>query len=189
MAAALLKRTIQSGKDGHCSEIDAIASMELAIRRIERGSSFRMQNRANEHKNIHLLNCLKQQQQAAPTECSPNTTRPQDPYVDVFVGPASWLTQHVATKGVNSGAHTLTCETLHDSNQKAITAWSGNPRARLIWGKFSIDETNTNDSFAIINSIIVSGQRSKIKVFQTSQLNLTHKNLTSGKIIHIFDDW
>ncbi len=138
MSATLLGKKIQSnhGADGHCSEEDAAASLNLAVRRAREGESFRIKEPGEDR--LHLLETISE----GPVVC---------------VGPADWLTTHVTP--FQSCAHALTCEAIADPNRKAVVAWlkSENRRAKLVWASFGGDPKESNDSFfAKANNLLVS---------------------------------
>jgi hypothetical protein len=128
LSATLLGKKIQSnhGADGHCSEEDAAASLNLAVRRAREGESFRIKEPGEDR--LHLLETISE----GPVVC---------------VGPADWLTTHVTP--FQSCAHALTCEAIADPNRKAVVAWlkSENRRAKLVWASFGGDPKESNDSF------------------------------------------
>lgn len=138
LSATLLGKKIQSnhGADGHCSEEDAAASLNLAVRRVRVGESFRIREPGDDR--LHLLETISE----GPVVC---------------VGPADWLTTHVTP--FQSSAHALTCETIADPNRKAVVAWlkSQNRRAKLVWARFEGNPKEANDSFLPkANGLLVS---------------------------------
>jgi hypothetical protein len=136
LTAFLLKRTIQDGANGHCSEEDAVASLELAVRRLQEGPSFRIVE-SNE-KQLHLLEGLR-----------------PDIKPIVCIGPSDWLRKHVTP--FSTSAHTLTCEAVEDDSRKALTAWLMNPkrRAKLAWAHL---RARNKDSLKMVNETIVSAE-------------------------------
>jgi hypothetical protein len=114
LSAALLGKIIQSnhGENGHCSEEDAAAALFLAVRRAREGPWFRIKERGDDR--FHLLESV----QEGPLVC---------------IGPSDWLQKHVTP--FQSTAHALTCESVTDSNRKAVAAWLTSPkrRAKLVW--------------------------------------------------------
>ena len=126
LSAALLGKQIQSnhGEDGHCSEEDAAAALNLAVRRAQEGESFRILEKGDDQ--LHLLERVTD----GPVVC---------------VGPSDWLQQHV-TPYPNS-AHALTCETISDPNHKAVVAWLTSPkrRAKLVYAKLAGDAKDGNE--------------------------------------------
>jgi hypothetical protein len=114
LSAALLGKKIQSnhGEDGHCSEEDAAAALSLAVHRARKGPSFRIKERGDDQ--LHILESV----QEGPLVC---------------IGPSDWLQEHVTP--FHSSAHALTCESVIDSNRKAVAAWLTSPkrRAKLVW--------------------------------------------------------
>jgi DNA polymerase III epsilon subunit-like protein len=137
LTATLLKRSIQdNGGNGHCSAEDAVASLELALKRAQEGPNFRIYEAADSQ--VHLFECLNNEQDK-PIVC---------------VGPSEWLRTHVVPFA--STAHALTCETVQDDNRKAVSAWlvSHRKRARLVWAK--LITKNDQASIDAINEAIVS---------------------------------
>lgn len=62
------------------------------------------------------------------------------------MGPSDWLTTHVTP--FQSSAHALTCETIADTNRKAVVAWltSQKRRAKIVWAKFEGGANEENAS-------------------------------------------
>lgn len=139
LSATLLNRKIQSnhGADGHCSEEDAAASLNLAVRRARVGESFRIKEPGDDR--LHLLESV-----------------PDGPVV--CVGPSDWLTTHATP--FQSSAHALTCETIADPNRKAVVAWlsSEKRRAKLVWARFEGDgpKEKNESMLARSNDLLVS---------------------------------
>ena len=118
----MLKRTIQDEHSGHCSEEDAVASLELAVQRALKGPCFGIIE-TNDSR-VHLLECLV---------CDKD-------HPVVCIGPAIWLNTHVTR--FSTGAHALTCESEEDNTRNAVTSWVSNPkrRAKLLWANFHIED-------------------------------------------------
>lgn len=140
LSATLLGKKIQSnhGEDGHCSEEDAAAALNLAIRRAREGESFRLKERGDDQ--FHLLEQLHSS--GGPIVC---------------VGPSDWLQQHVTS--FQTSAHALTCESIVDPNRKAVIAWLTSPkrRAKLVWARLVDDAKGANEGMlAKSNEILVS---------------------------------
>lgn len=132
----MLKRTIQNADGGHCSEEDAVASLELAIQRARKGPSFRIFQ--TKESRLHLLECLKHDQD----------------HPIVCIGPSKWLNTYVTR--FSTSAHALTCETVEDDNRKAISAWLVNAkrRSKLVWANLLI--SGEGDGLDQTNQILVS---------------------------------
>jgi hypothetical protein len=136
LTATLLKRTIQDKQNGHCSEQDALASLELAIKRARQGPSFRLPEMKDSRQN--LLEIL----------------RHENDHPVVCIGPSTWLQDHVTR--LSTAAHALICESLSDTNRKALISWlsSSKRRAKLVWSKFTVNLEN--DDINLIHQIFVS---------------------------------
>jgi hypothetical protein len=138
LSATLLGKKIQSnhGENGHCSEEDAAAALSLAVRRAREGPSFRIKERGDDQ--FHLLEIV----QEGPLVC---------------IGPSDWLQKHVTR--FQSSAHALTCESVADSNCKAVSAWLRSPkrRAKLVWANLVGLPKGDNKSLPLeINDCLVN---------------------------------
>jgi hypothetical protein len=124
VTAALLGRQIQDG-DGHCSEEDALAALELAVRRALDGPSFRIFE-SNEDR-IHIFDLLRHEKEPM-----------------VAIGPSKWLNRHITN--FQNSVHALSCESIIDPNRKALAAWlsSGSRRARFAWANFAIGDSESD---------------------------------------------
>lgn len=121
----LLKRTIQKSSSAHCSEEDAQASLDLAVRRVAEGPSF-------------CIADTRSRNQWA-TLARDRTT--------VAVGPNEWLQKHITNQ--SSGVHALSCEGIGDDTRKAMLAWVGSKRrADLVWGCFEVGKEEDVDAVA-----------------------------------------
>jgi DNA polymerase III epsilon subunit-like protein len=125
LAAVLLKRQIQNSERPHCSVEDAATAMELAIRRAVHGPSFGISQ-----KNGNMSNWL--------ADVSRSTTA-------VCVGPITWLQQHILSS--TSALHALQCESVRDSNLKAVVSWLAGPkrRASIVWSQLDLTTTATKN--------------------------------------------
>jgi hypothetical protein len=144
LAAALLKTQIQRPDQPHCSEEDAEAALQLAVRRAMDGPAFGLKDKTQ-------LNRLTALAQCGTTVC---------------VGPSDWLQQHVTSQP--NAVHALACETVNHPNHKAVAAWLGGSkrRARLVWGNLTLSELK--DSDAVCN--IVSGLLSSASISSATVL-------------------
>jgi hypothetical protein len=123
LAAVLLKKHIQNSDRPHCSIEDATTAMDLAIQRAVQGPSFGISQ-----KNGVTINWL--------VDISRTTSA-------VCVGPIHWLQQHILSS--TSALHALQCESVHDSNLKAVVSWLGGPkrRASIVWSQLDIATSKT----------------------------------------------
>jgi DNA polymerase III epsilon subunit-like protein len=135
LSMTLLGKRIQESS-GHCSEEDASAALELAVQRARVGSSFRIRERSDDR--WHLLQEIKEGQLVA-------------------IGPAEWLRTHIITNKTST-AHALTCETLHDTNLKALTSWLSSPkrRAKFVWANLAVPAESRVPSLDLANQTMVS---------------------------------
>jgi DNA polymerase III epsilon subunit-like protein len=141
LTAQLLQRQIQQADQSHCSEEDAIAALELAVRRAVQGSTFGVPDKT--HRN-QLSSMAKNE-----------TT--------VCIGPSSWLQTHVTSQP--NAIHALACESIEDWNHKAVAAWLTGPkrRARMVWANWSVE----NDSATSIFISTLSGLLTKRSLTNT----------------------
>ena len=130
LSNVLLQKKIQDGSH-HCSEEDAAAALELAIRRAQEGDSFAIYSR---EKQWWIQSGKKD-------DCG----------ACVFVGPSQWLQNHV-TKHPNA-IHALTCDSLDSPNLKAIVSWLTGPkrRAALVWAQLVVE---TPDHILILQNLL-----------------------------------
>jgi hypothetical protein len=130
----LLQRSIQTGNgSGHCSEEDAAAALELAVKRARIGESFELRGRQRMHANtLELIDVVRQHFAG---DSSYPVTKDAGPLV--CVGPSEWIRSSPLTK---SSAHALICEDISSPSRKAITAWlkSEKKRASVAVGTFKI---------------------------------------------------
>eukprot|EP00980_Cylindrotheca_fusiformis_P031211 scaffold25998_cov122-Cylindrotheca_fusiformis.AAC.4 len=131
LSAFLLQRKIQGGS--HCSEEDAKAALELAIRRAWLGDSFYV---PSGDERLSIFEGL----QDARIMCS---------------GPATWLQSHITN--FSNGIHALAYSNV-DESKKAILAWQKSPRkthlvcSQLVLNKVSVstgDDTNSLDALLV----------------------------------------
>jgi hypothetical protein len=120
LAATLLKVTIQTGD--HCSEEDALASLQLAVRRAVEGYSFGIHNN-------RPVNRLSEVEGTV-----------------VCVGPSEWISEFVTAQP--NSIHALACESIQNPNCKAIAAYlSGTARrAHLAYGHLKVDCESSDDT-------------------------------------------
>lgn len=121
LSNVLLHKRIQDGAS-HCSEEDASATLELAVRRAQKGPGFAI---APPNKKWWI-----------PTSSTSSTDAAM-----VFVGPARWLSDNV-TRQPNA-IHALACDNVDHPNTKAILSWLTGPRRRagLVWANLVLSET------------------------------------------------
>jgi DNA polymerase III epsilon subunit-like protein len=130
LTSALLQRTIQTGS--HCSEQDAVATLELAVRRAVEGDTFGI---ANENR-ISLFDSLPKQSKA------------------VCIGPGPWIQSHVTNQA--NGVHALSCESIVEC-RKAMLAWmTGNRKANLLWSLLNI--RHSEESLQALRGLLVSAR-------------------------------
>lgn len=113
----LLKRTIQTSNQSHCSEEDAQAALDLAVRRAAQGPSFTVADTRSTNQWASLA--------------KDRTT--------VAAGPTAWLQKHITSQP--SAVHALSCQGIADETRKAVLAWLGSKRKRadLVWGCFELE--------------------------------------------------
>jgi DNA polymerase III epsilon subunit-like protein len=145
LSAFLLRKKIQSGS--HCSEEDASAALELAIRRAWIGDSFYVPS-GDERRS--LLNGL-------------NT----DARV-MCVGPADWLQAHITN--TSNGIHALGYQHIKEC-EKAVLAWIKSPRkAQLVCSQLVVEKgasTSLGELLVCIEITIYLGP----KTFEITQLS------------------
>ena len=131
MSGTILKKKIQTGS--HCSEEDAQAALDLAVRKAWLRDELRAPGDPDKTSILH-------------TYCPPSA---------VFIGPSSWLEDHV-TKFPN-GAHALSYESVPDC-KKAVMAWmNGRRKAQLMWSNLTMPtKSDSNEPFEIFKSSVVS---------------------------------
>lgn len=122
MSAYLLKKTIQQGS--HCSQEDAEATLELAIRKAWLGDAFGLPNTDERRSIFEKWNGDSQTK-------------------TVCIGPPGWLQAHVTNHA--NGVHALGYETVAEC-KKAILAWTKGPRkAHLTWCRLNISDDVGNN--------------------------------------------
>lgn len=120
----LLKRSIQKSNHAHCSQEDAQASLDLAIRRAVEGPSFFFSDTRSRNQWSALAK---------------NRTT-------VAIGPNDWLQKHITSQP--SSVHALCCESVQDDTRKAGMAWlGGKRRADLAWSCFRLASDVDGDLF------------------------------------------
>ena len=122
LTAQLLQRQIQQDH-GHSSEEDAIATLQLAVRRAVEGQTFGIWD--------------KRRTNQLPFIAKEGTS--------VFLGPSEWLQHHVMNHP--SSAHALSLESGQDRNSQAILAWLTGPkrRAKVVWSHWCCNTTEDVD--------------------------------------------
>ncbi|KAL3902662.1 MAG: hypothetical protein SGILL_010745, partial [Bacillariaceae sp.] len=127
LTACLLKRTIQTGS--HCSEEDAKATLDLALKKAWLGDDLRAPGSGDDDKTSILKTFC-------PTLENGNSTGGA-----VFIGPSSWLEAHITNKPVS--AHALSYDSVSDC-QKAVISWmSGRRKAELVWSSVSLPKNES----------------------------------------------
>lgn len=117
MSAYLLKKTIQQGS--HCSQEDAEATLELAVRRAYLGDGFAVPNTDERRSILEKWNGAKESK-------------------TVCIGPPKWLQAHVTNHA--NGVHALGYESLAEC-KKAVLAWTKGPRkAQLTWCHLNLND-------------------------------------------------
>lgn len=116
LAAMLLRKQIQASD--HCSEEDALASLQLAVRRTLEGPAFGIQNNRPVNRLIEVGGTV------------------------VCVGPSKWIQEFVMAQP--NGIHALACEALGDPNCKAVAAYltGKSRRARLVYASLVVEDTS-----------------------------------------------
>jgi DNA polymerase III epsilon subunit-like protein len=123
LALQLLKRTIQLPDKPHCSEEDAQASLDLAVRRAVEGPSFGLSDTRSSNQWANLA--------------KDRTT--------VALGPPVWLQKHITSQA--SAVHALNFQGVQDDSRQAVLAWMGpKRRAGLVWAFFELGE-DEGDAF------------------------------------------
>ena len=132
LTAVLLQREIQRPDRPHCSTEDAKAAMDLAVRRAIYGPTF----------------CINHSKGISKNWFTKLSHQPKNPITAVAVGPIQWLRQHVLSPSSSSNAiHALQCESIDDSNSKAIVRWVTGPtrRASVVWSKVELSGSSNNE--------------------------------------------
>ena len=123
LSAALLRKQIQAGSSGHCSEEDAVAALDLAVRRAWLGDTF-------------ALKCESEQRQSllsGLTTGGPSSNTATS-LTSVCIGPSDWIRYHI-TNTANC-IHALAYDDI-DECKKATLAWlKGKARkSNFMWTK------------------------------------------------------
>lgn len=138
LSCILLRKRIQDSAVGHCSEEDAAATLELAIRRAKEGPTFAIQSNDKQF------------------WIPPSTEKS----AQVFIGPSSWLTNHITKQP--SGIHALTCEDVDHPNTKAILSWLTGPkrRAGLVWANLILTTPSHLDTLEklLVSAVVYSNK-------------------------------
>jgi DNA polymerase III epsilon subunit-like protein len=130
LVAALLQRTIQTGS--HCSEQDAVATLELAVNRAWQGDSFGIMG----------------QDRRSLLEIIPKDSR------GVCLGPAPWLRTHVTNHA--NGIHALSNESVSGCRNPIISYLTGSRKAQFIMSRLDVNDSKEDDSIEALCSLLVS---------------------------------
>lgn len=145
LTEVLLERSIQSNaNDGHCSEEDAVASLELAVKRALLGSTFRIYN-SSESRPIHIINCLHNR-----TLLGENM---------VFAGPQKWIDKHALSFSRSSPIvpDLIACQSIKDERRKELISAVNEKEKKLIWA--SLVTAGDEVSMALVDSTLVGISR------------------------------
>ena len=131
ISAFLLKRTIQNGS--HCSEEDAVAALELAVRRACQGDGFSLPNHDDRRSVLERWGNMKDMKMAS-------------------MGPPEWLQAHFTNTA--NGIHALGCCSLADCS-KAVLAWTkGSRKLDLAWSHMSLVSGKENNIAAFEKMLV-----------------------------------
>jgi hypothetical protein len=130
LVAALLQRTIQTGS--HCSEQDAVATLELAVNRAWQGDSFGIMG----------------QDRRSLLEIIPKDSR------GVCLGPAPWLQAHITNHA--NGIHALSNDSISGCRNPMISYLTGSRKAQFILSRLNVDDSKEQDSIEALCSLLVS---------------------------------
>jgi DNA polymerase III epsilon subunit-like protein len=131
LARCLLKRTIQTGS--HCSEEDAKATLDLALKKAWLGDDLRAPG-SDDDDRTSILKLL------CPTLHNGGSNGGA-----VFIGPFGWLEAHVTNHSIP--AHALSYESISDC-QKAVVSWiRGRRKAQLVWSQVTLSKSDTVEVF------------------------------------------
>ena len=131
LAAILLKKKIQAGS--HCSEEDAEASLELAVRRAWHGPSFGVAAGDERRSIFEGLNSKAKV---------------------VCMGPAPWLKSHVTS--FSNGIHALGYESIPECKKAMLAMLKGRRKADLTWARLTIDSRNKAKDVDSFKELLVS---------------------------------
>ena len=135
ISAFLLKRTIQNGS--HCSEEDAVAALELAVRRACQGDNFSLPNSDERRSILERWGNIKDMKMAS-------------------IGPPEWLQAHFTNTA--NGIHALGCRSVAEC-RKAVLAWTkGSRKLHLAWSHISL-VSGTEDSVAAFEKMLVRSEK------------------------------
>ena len=134
LSLVLLKRSIQNNsinvgvqpgpkKMGHCSIEDAESALELAVKRVQHGSSFKLHNKSRGR--THLMELVDTVRKGHDGDQAFAITREKG--AQVCIGSSKWIKDCVSTR---CSAHALICEDISSSSRNAITAWLRSERRR-----------------------------------------------------------
>ena len=144
LSTCLLKRTIQTGS--HCSEADAKATLDLALKKAWLGDELRAPGSSDDDR-TSILKPL------CPTLSNKDNGSNQGGAV--FIGPSGWLEAHVTNQSIP--AHALSYDSVGDC-QKAMVSWmAGRRNAQLVWTHVTMPKEETTEANSIaFRSMIVS---------------------------------
>ena len=157
MSRCLLHQRIQEGtnNNGHDSVEDAIASLTLAVRRVNLGKeNFRIYD--NRSKKENLLELLMKMKRKDITRHPLYFQRNQGPLI--CIGPNDWIKDHAGGRN-KSAVNILQCENINSSSIKAISSYlrPGSRNASFMWSKIclkSSSEEQVNQIDVLLVSII-----------------------------------
>lgn len=131
LSRTLLRRAIQIPGQPHCSEQDATAALELAVRRVVEGPEFSIGKQGFSNNWF-----------------TKSTTDNRDPSVCAF-GPASWLQKHIlSTPNV---VHAVECESVKDSKAAGyVKSRLTNQSSTIVWASLRANESSSD---AVVNRI------------------------------------
>jgi DNA polymerase III epsilon subunit-like protein len=134
ISASLLKRNIQRGS--HCSEEDAVAALELAVRRACIGDSFILPSSDERRSVLERWTTMKEMKVAS-------------------IGPPAWLQSHFTNTA--NGIHALGCNSVAECS-KAVLAWTkGSRKLHLAWSHMDLGSGSENTLEAFQKMLVSHG--------------------------------
>jgi len=126
ISASLLKRTIQ--KESHSSEEDALAALELAVRRASQGDTFALPSTGDRRPVLDRWNSAKNMKMAC-------------------IGPQAWLQSHIINSA--NSIHALGCSSVAECSKAALAWTKGSRKSHLVWSHMEIvtGSENSLDAF------------------------------------------
>ena len=155
LVAALLHRTIQTGS--HCSEQDAVATLELAVNRAWQGDSFGIMGQDRRS----LLEIISKDSRG------------------VCLGPAQWLQTHVTNHA--NGIHALSNDSISGCRNPMISYMTGRRKAQLIMSRFDVNDSK-EDSLEALSSLLVSVDDFCVKIEYLDSLSV-HSHCSALSIV------